>query len=58
VLFGEQGTSGNQRPSGNTFYWPPGYSVRITDDAEVILFTPSHEHTQILDRMVAKMAQV
>jgi hypothetical protein len=31
--------------------------VRVTDDAEVILFTPSREHTQILDHMVDKMAQ-
>jgi hypothetical protein len=40
---------------GDIFYWPPGHSVRVTDDAEVILFSPQHEHTQVLDHMVEKM---
>ncbi len=40
---------------GDIFYWPPGHSVRVTADAEVILFSPQHEHTQVLDHMVAKM---
>ncbi len=37
------------------FYWPPGHSVRVVEDAEVILFSPQAEHTQVLDHMVAKM---
>lgn len=37
------------------FYWPPGHSVRVTADAEVILFSPQAEHTEVLDHMVAKM---
>ena len=37
------------------FYWPPGHSVRVTADAEVILFSPQAEHTHVLDHMVAKM---
>lgn len=40
---------------GDIFYWPPGHSVRVTDDAEVILFSPQHEHGQVLDHMVNKM---
>jgi len=27
------------------FYWPPGHSVRVVQDAEVILFSPHIEHT-------------
>ena len=37
------------------FYWPPGHSVRVVEDAEVILFSPQAEHTNVLDHMVAKM---
>ena len=40
---------------GDIFYWPPGHSVRVDGDAEVILFSPQTEHTQVLDHMVAKM---
>jgi|SRR5664279_179513 len=40
---------------GDLFYWPPGHSVRVTDDAEVILFSPALEHTQVLDHMLANM---
>lgn len=40
---------------GDIFYWPPGHSVRVTEDAEVILFSPQHEHTQVLDHMLRKM---
>lgn len=38
------------------FYWPPGHSVRVVDDAEVILFSPQVEHTQVMDHMLAQMA--
>lgn len=41
---------------GEIFYWPPGHSVRVTDDADVILFSPQHEHTEVLDHILDKMA--
>ncbi len=45
-----------ETPSGgDLFYWPPGHSVRVTDDAEVILFSPQVEHTHVLDHMMVKM---
>ena len=40
---------------GDIFYGPPGHSVRVTEDAEVILFSPQDEHTQVLDHMLDKM---
>lgn len=36
---------------GDLFYWPPGHSVRVTDDAEIILFSPRAEHTAVIDHM-------
>ena len=38
------------------FYWPPGHSVRVLEDAEVILFSPQIEHAQVMDHMLAQMA--
>ncbi len=38
------------------FYWPPGHSVRVVDDAEVILFSPQIEHGAVMDHMLARMA--
>jgi hypothetical protein len=41
---------------GELFYWPPGHTVRVTADADVVLFSPHKEHTEALDHMLAKMA--
>ena len=38
------------------FYWPPGHSVRVTKDAEVILFSPQAEHVAVMDHMRSVMA--
>ncbi len=38
------------------FYWPAGHSVRVVSDAEVILFSPQVEHTEVLDHMLMKIA--
>lgn len=38
------------------FYWAPGHSVRVVADAEVILFSPEHEHVAVLDHMLDVMA--
>lgn len=41
---------------GDLFYWRPGHTVRVDEDAEVILFSPQHEHSHVIDHMLAKMA--
>ena len=38
------------------FYWPPGHSVRVVRDAEVILFSPQVEHVAVMDHMLSVMA--
>jgi hypothetical protein len=38
------------------FYWPPGHSVRVVDDAEIVLFSPQHEHAGVMEHMLAQMA--
>jgi hypothetical protein len=42
--------------SGDLFYWPPGHTVRVREDAEVILFSPQDEHSKVIDHMLDKMA--
>jgi hypothetical protein len=41
---------------GDLFYWPPGHTVKVSQDAEVILFSPQHEHSEVIDHMLGKMA--
>jgi hypothetical protein len=37
------------------FYWPPGHNVRVDQEAEIIMFSPQHEHSHVLDHMKAKL---
>lgn len=41
--------------SGDLFYWPPGHSVRVGRDAEVVLFSPQHEHSEVIDHVREKI---
>lgn len=41
---------------GDLFYWPPGHSVRIAIDAEIILFSPQHEHGLVMDHINSQIA--
>ena len=41
--------------TGDLFYWPPGHSVRVADDAEIVLFSPTHAHRTVIDHMRNKM---
>ena len=36
------------------FYWPPGHNVKVDADAEIVMFSPQHEHTAVIDHMIAK----
>lgn len=49
---GEQETMGG----GDLFYWRPGHTVKVDEDAEVILFSPQREHSHVIDHMLGKMA--
>jgi hypothetical protein len=41
--------------ANDVFYWPPGHSVRVVKDADLVLFSPQHEHSQVMDHMLAAM---
>ncbi|WP_124703617.1 hypothetical protein [Sulfuriferula multivorans] len=35
---------------------PPGHTVKVGKDAEVILFSPQDEHSKVIDHMLNRMA--
>jgi hypothetical protein len=37
------------------FYWPPGHNVKVDADAEIVMFSPQHEHSHVIDHMIAKV---
>jgi hypothetical protein len=42
--------------TGDVFHWPPGHSVRVERDAELILFSPQTEHSPVIDHIAAQFA--
>ncbi len=42
---------------GDVFYWPDGHTVRVEDDAEVILFSPPTQHLAVIDHMKEQLAR-
>lgn len=36
---------------GDMFCWPPGHTVRANEDTDVVLFSPQHEHGEVIDHM-------
>jgi len=40
---------------GELFYWPPGHNVHVDADAEIIMFSPEHEHTHVIDHMKQRL---
>jgi len=36
---------------GDLFYWPPGHTIRVGSDAELILFSPQVEHCRVVDHL-------
>jgi hypothetical protein len=41
---------------GDVFFWPAGHSVRVVEDAEVILFSPDAQHAAVIDHMKSVMS--
>ncbi len=40
--------------TNDLFYWPPGHNVRVSADAEVVMFSPQREHTHVIKHMIEK----
>lgn len=40
--------------ANDLFYWPAGHNVKVGADAEIIMFSPQHEHSQVIDHLIEK----
>ena len=36
---------------GDLFFWPPGHTVAVTRDAEIIIFSPQQEHCPVVEHL-------
>jgi hypothetical protein len=41
--------------ANDLFYWPNGHNVKVSEDAEIIMFSPQREHTHVLNHMAEKI---
>jgi len=41
--------------ANDLFYWPSGHNVKVTVDAEIIMFSPQRQHTHVIDHMREKV---
>ncbi len=48
---------GSEEPAsaGDMFYWPPYHTVRVAKDAELVMFSPQHEHTTVIEHVNRKI---
>ena len=49
VTFGDGATEDVH--GGDLFHWPPGHTLKIGDDAEIVLFSPQHEHGAVVEHV-------
>jgi hypothetical protein len=49
------GNGGRETVQANDlFYWPPGHNVKVDSDAEIVMFSPQHEHSHVISHMIEK----
>jgi hypothetical protein len=54
----EYGDGSNERTdAGDLFYWPPGHTVRADAAAEIVMFSPQHEHAHVLEHINERVAE-
>ena len=41
---------------GDLFYWPPGHTVKVGQNAEVILFSPQVEHCEVVSHLQRQLS--
>jgi hypothetical protein len=41
--------------ANDLFYWPPGHNVKVDADAEIVMFSPQHEHNVVIDHMIEQV---
>lgn len=54
VIYADDTTE--QCVTGDVFHWPAGHSVRADAATEIILFSPQHEHGEVLEHVARQLA--
>ena len=54
VTYSDRSTE--QVDGGEVFYWPAGHSVRVEQDAALVMFSPQVEHGAVMDHIAGKLA--
>ena len=44
--------------AGDVFHWPAGHSVRVEEQARIVMFSPAAEHRAVIDHMLARIATI
>lgn len=39
------------------FYWPGGHNVKVNEDAEIVMFSPQHEHSHVINHMIEMVSK-
>lgn len=42
--------------ANDLFYWPPGHNVSVSEDAEIIMFSPQQPHSHVINHMKKMVA--
>ena len=47
---------GNEEAVGanDLFYWAPGHNVKVDADADIVMFSPQDEHSNVINHMIEK----
>jgi prepilin-type processing-associated H-X9-DG protein len=43
--------------ASDIFYWPPGHTVKAEEETEMVLFSPQHEHSHVIDHILGKLQE-
>jgi len=43
--------------TGDMFYWPPGHTLRADEDTDFVLFSPQHEHGEVIEQIRTNIEQ-
>ncbi|MDO6527151.1 hypothetical protein Q4519_15830 [Motilimonas sp. 1_MG-2023] len=41
--------------TSDLFYWPPGHNVKVSVDAEIVMFSPQQQHSHVINHMIDKV---
>lgn len=43
--------------AGDLRYWPPGHTLWVDEDTELVLFSPHDDHTAVFEHMATRMEE-